>query len=337
MYLVSDSYKAAIKQPILLYKLSGTIGSVSFTEANVVKGSFHVTNQSTNSNDITLGLCNIGQLEATFTGVNLSYFGWLNKKITPVVSLKVGANTWENVPLGIFKIKEAKHTAEGVAVVAYDNMIKFDKKIKKSHFKNPASMYEHLDQICDDCHVTLGMSENQINAMVTGSGDYTVYGYQSKEMSNDIETYRDLLYWIAQAMGCFATINRSGELVLKMYSNTVPVDTISDRYRLSGAQFEDTITAFTGVYFEDLDTGDVHYYGKSVDGMQSEKAALNSTITQAEADIAELDEQLEHGEITQEEYDAAVVPLMQAINQANMKITKMTEEIAQAPPSARTC
>jgi len=127
MYQASQSFLNKIKEPIQEHRLTGTIGNQSFSEYNIVEGSFTINNQSTDTSDVVLGSCYVGQLTAEFTGINIAYGNWINKTITPTFSLNLGGNTWESVPLGIYKIKDAKHTDHGVQVTAYDNMIKFDK------------------------------------------------------------------------------------------------------------------------------------------------------------------------------------------------------------------
>ena len=152
MYNISNDFKSAMNAVAQEHKLTGTIGSVSFDESNIVDGSFTITNQSTDTSDVVLGSCYVGELQAEFTGLNIGWSNWVGKVVTPSFGLKVraGDNAWEYVPLGVFKITKATHTEFGVQVTAYDNMTKFDKKFKKSHFMNLSGMYNIISQLCTD-------------------------------------------------------------------------------------------------------------------------------------------------------------------------------------------
>ena len=45
MYEVTDAYKAAMKQPVQRFRMTGTIGKYKFNDDNILSGSFHLTNQ----------------------------------------------------------------------------------------------------------------------------------------------------------------------------------------------------------------------------------------------------------------------------------------------------
>ncbi len=340
MYSVSNSYKSAALQPVQEHRLTGTIGSVSFDENNIISGTFNIQKQCTDTSDVVLGSAYIGQLTATFTGVNIARGAWLKKNIAPSFALKVG-NSWETVPLGIFKIKEANHTAEGVEVVAYDNMAKFDKVIKKKKqtlgFATD-SMYTFISLACTKCNVTLGMTQAQIEALPNGHSsvdDIEIYGdVKDTDFANDIETYRDLIFWCAQTMGCYATIDRQGQLVFKQYTQNV-VDDISDEIRLSGAAFEDYTTHYTGIYFTDMDTNDDTYYGYDVEQLIAQLNETESDISDTEEDIsdntaalADLEERHNQGQITDEEYVAEKAVLDAEAKALNIQLKKLTKRLA---------
>ena len=322
MYQVSNLFKVAASQPVQTHRITGTIGSIAFNESNIKAGSMVFSNQCTDTSDVVLGSAYIGQLTATFVGINLSYSAWTKKKITLSFGLLLSNNTWEDIPMGIYTIKEAKHTAEGVQITAYDNMYKFDKVIKNKKtilgFVTD-SMWSFIDIACTKCHVTLGMTKAQIDALPNGyraANDIEIYGdAKDKQFANDITTYRDLIYWCAQTMGCFATINRSGQLVFKQYTQTI-ADEIDDEHRLSGAQFEDYTTHYSGIYVTDMDTNEDVYYGydaseiaEQISECQSDITDTQTAIEQNIVAIAGIDEQLaelkqkyENHEITEEQY-----------------------------------
>lgn len=336
MYSVSSAFKAAMNDPVQEHKIIGTIGSVSFDENNIVDGSFSISNQSTDTSDVVLGSCYVGELTAEFTGVNIGWSGWIGKVITPSFGLKVG-NSWEYVPLGVFKIAKATHTAFGVQITAYDNMTKFDKKFKKSHFMNLSGMYNIIDQLCTDSSVILGMSQAQIEALPNGDRTgINIYGSKGKkaEFANDITTNRDLLFWVAQTLGCFATMNRAGQLEFRKYNQNV-VDVISNEHRLEGATFEDYITHYIGIYMENLDDNTEDYYGydttaltQELNETSGEISADQDDIEDLNADKAEWAEKLAQGQCTQAEYDEAVAEINAQIKAKQKEIKQLTKRLS---------
>jgi hypothetical protein len=68
----------------------------------------------------------------------------------------------------------------------------------------------------------------------------------SETTTNDVETWRDLVSWLAQTIGCFATADREGNIVFRSFNQTV-VDTIDDAHRFTGGSFSDYVTRYTGL------------------------------------------------------------------------------------------
>ena len=305
MYEVSSAFKEAIKRPYQRHKIRGTVGNVSFTDENIVQGSFSISNQCTDTSDIVLGSCFIGQLSATFTGLNIARTSWMNKVVTPYFQLWFDDQNYEEVPLGVFTIKEVNHTAEGVEVVAYDNMYKFDKKFKKSGFNMVDEPYTYLILLCQKAGIELGMNFMQVRDLPNGNTSLYLCGVRKSttKYANDIDTYRDVLFWIAQCLACFATMDRRGRLVLRPYKDTVD-DTISDMYRLSGAKFADYITSYTGIYCESLYDGELTYYGYDLDTLRQMRTTALQELEGIVVDLEELEEDYREGRISEQEYKA---------------------------------
>lgn len=325
MYSVSANYKAAAVGAIQEHQLTGTIGSINFTEANIVSGSFSIQNQCSSGagSDIQPGSVIVGELSAVFTGINLTRGQWRNKVITPTFALKVG-NTWESVPLGVYKVKEAKHTAEGVQVRAYDNMHKFDKSFKKKRFKYSGTMYQFLSDVCTRCHVTLGMTQQQVQALTNGTGSRKIYGLYKDQAANDIKTFRDFLSYIAQATCTFATINRAGQLVLREFGGGTSVDTISDSVRLSGAVFEDYETKYNGIFVNDMDTGDEVYYGYDEDDNSDMLTNLQAEQTDNATATTNLNNEHNAGKISDSDYARQLAALQAESSMLTTRVTAVT-------------
>ena len=131
MYAVSEQYKAAMKQPVQRFRMTGTIGDHPFTDDNILAGSFSITNQCTGNDEITIGQVYVGELDVTFMNMPISRYGWKGLEIRPVFGMKIADGTYEDVPLGVFTVETAEWTASGVVIKAYDHMALLDKNCNK--------------------------------------------------------------------------------------------------------------------------------------------------------------------------------------------------------------
>lgn len=238
MYPVSEAYKSLMAGGVIQSKITFTIGEDEYTEANILAGSFQITNQCTDTKDITLGAVYVGQLTATLLNVNITRNNWRNKVIEPVFSVLIDPedDEWEDVPLGKFTITEATWKATGVTIRAYDNMVKFDKAFSLN--QSGGYLYDFLLVACTECDVDLGMTEAQVQALPNGSMYFSFYS------EIEVSTWRDLIGWIAQVMGGYATINRDGELEIRTYSQT-SIDSLGRGDRHTGGSFSDYVTKYT--------------------------------------------------------------------------------------------
>lgn len=352
MYNVSDAYLEAIKRPVIKYSITGTIGSNNFNAYTIKEGSFQITNQCTDTNELSLGSCAIGQLKATFCDVSIIRNEWLDKVITPSCRVEVSEGQYESVPLGVFTIKQAEQTAEGVQVTAYDNMFKFDKLFDATDkdFDKTGKPYYFLNKICQKCGVTLGMTQDEVNALPNGDNTMYICGVRNgtTDYANDIETYRDALFYLAQACACFATINRLGRLELRPFRQSV-TDYISDTDRLAGAEFADYVTSFTGIYVDSLYDGRTTFYGYDLEKLQENlveyterKEEEEDVVDEDEADIDEIQEKYDQGQITEEEYAEQMAAATKKLkeDEAKLKATNkylnwLNKAIAKAQANAQ--
>lgn len=258
MYEVSNDYMTAMHRKVQRHKIKGTIGSVAFTDANILAGSMTIVNQCSDNEKVGIGQVYIGELKATFLNVNISRGSWQGKDIAVTFSLLIDAenDTWEDVPVGVFTIAEANHGVAGIEVVAYDHMRKLDKSC--STVFSMASSWDMLDYTCQQCNVTLGNTQAQIEAMPNGTVIVNQYP------DSDIETWRDMLSWITQLLCGYATAGRDGKIYVRGYGDTA-VDTIDNYHRHRGAKFSDFTTRYTGVSVVNQATQITKYYGLSVD------------------------------------------------------------------------
>jgi len=255
MYNVSNAYKEAIKKPYKVRRLNGTIGTTHFTEANVADGSLKIDNQCSEGSEVLIGSVYLGHFSCIFRNINLRG-QWKGKTITLTEELLLEDNTWEGVPLGVWHVVEANHREDGVYVEAYDSMEYLDKKIGTT--TTVGTPYDYLTYIASECDVELAQSEQEIRALPNGIIGFTLYA------ENELETFRDLLSWVAQTCGCFATCTRYGKIELRLYGNEV-VDEIGTTDRWTGGSFSDFVTRYTGVSVVKIEDQSTRYKGLEID------------------------------------------------------------------------
>ena len=263
MYSVSEAYIEQMMKRGTRRRLSGTIGSVSFSGDDVVANSFSITARATEESDTKIGGVYLGQLDITFVPSFLSKVARTAYKDS-IVSVSVGLLVteegeepdWVDVPVGVYTLQAPKISKQGVSVSGYDNMQKLDKKFSLDQVSG--TPYSFLYYIATQCGVTLGQTQEEIEALPNGTEVLGIYE------ENDIETYRDFLYWIAQTCGCFACADRTGKIVLRKFG--VPNDVEFDEdHRDADVVFSGYTTKWTGISVVDMATQTTMYYGLPVD------------------------------------------------------------------------
>ena len=229
------------------HSVRGSVGGVSYGEQHIIQGSMVITKRNTDGTDINLGAAFIGELTCTFVrGFPLAEY--INKEITVEFGLCVQEVPFEYqwIPMGTFIIADAEHTADGVVITAYDYMSKFDKYIPDGFLPN-GTPYYILNLLCGRCGVQFGMTQAQVEALTNGTGTIALYTV------NDCQTYRDILYWLAQYLGGFADIRRDGKLVIVPYVRLMTDVTFSNMKLVEGSSISAYTTRFGSAIFDDED------------------------------------------------------------------------------------
>ena len=253
MYSVSNAYKEAIKEAVQQFNIRGNIGSISFTKENILKGSLTVQWQCSGDDELQIGSVYISELNATFLELNLDRYDYQGKIITPEIGLEVDG-AYEYIPEGVYTVTEAEWSASGITVKAYDNMAKLDKAAEG--LQTTGTLWQIAGMACNACGVQL--ANLNFNDFPNGSRAFSIYP------DNDIETYRDLLSWIAQTMCCFVTANREGKIEFRKYQ-TEPADTLDRFHRFKGGTFADYVTRYTGLSVVNMKDQTTSYYGLTLD------------------------------------------------------------------------
>lgn len=250
MYSVSNAYKTAMKQNTIKRVLRGSVNNISFTHEDLLEGSITITNKASDGTEIKIGSVNIGELTVTFLDELVSE--WQNAVITIEEGLLLSGGTYEYVPMGVFTVSDSQRSESGIAIIAYDNMAKFDKVFSLS--TSTGTAYDFLAYACSQCGVALGMTQVEVDALPNGDNLLGLW------TENDIETFRDMVSWIAQTTACFATIDRTGQLVLRPYRSAVN-DIIYEINRYSGDVYSTFETRYSGVSVVDIRSQTTMYKG----------------------------------------------------------------------------
>lgn len=252
MYAVSDEYKDAMKKPVQRFRMTGTVAEKQFTDENILKGSFSITNQCCDDAEMKIGQVYVGELNVTLTNLNLEKYSMMDKAIKPVFGRMLESAEYQDIPLGVFNISEAEWTAAGLVIKAYDNMSKLDKACTVT--SSIGKPYELALLACESCEVELGTTEEEFAVFANGGEILSMFP------ENDVETWRDFVSWIAQTCACFATCDRSGKIIFRSYGREI-VDTIDPQHRFSGGSFSDYETRYTGVSVVNIADKTTTYYG----------------------------------------------------------------------------
>ena len=241
MYLVSDGFLRAVKSNTRKYYWTGTIVtkagvSYEFGAKEIVKGSGYITRQCCGSTEIELGTVYAAEMGITLLS-DIDRYTLEDALVSLVFHLVLADGSVEDVPMGIFEVSEANRLAKCLELKAYDFMLRFDRSF--NGFETVGTPYDFIALCCKMCRVEFANNRAEIDAMPNGGETLSVY------TENDIETCRDVLFYVAQVLGGFFVINREGKLELKKYG-TEPVMKVEQRHRFSSS-FSDFITRYTAV------------------------------------------------------------------------------------------
>lgn len=256
MYNVSEAFLTALHKKARFERLRGTVGNITFTDYNVVSMSY--SNRCSDTADVSLGSCYIGQLEATFVNLLIPRGDWRGKVISLEWGLVLADESVEYIPVGQFTVTEATWSNIGVSVKASDNIAKLDKACDLTN--TTGEMYGLMTLAAQECGLTLAQTKAQIEALTNGTEIMGLYP------DNDIKTWRDFVAWVAQAGACFAYADREGKLALKSWAALSAVDSLTESEREYQTTFSDYTTRYDGISVVNIDDQTTTYYSNGQGG-----------------------------------------------------------------------
>lgn len=241
MFEVSEKFKNAVRQNTRKYEWSGSITTkagktYTFGAKDIVKGSGYIKWQCCSNTEIELGTVYAAELGISIFS-EIDRYTLEDALIRMYYSLTLLGGTVETIPMGIFEITEANRKVRTLEIKAYDYMLRFEKSLKLD--SSSGTPYQFLKVACEACKVEMAQTVAEINALPNGKTTLGVYA------DNDMETFRDLIFYVAQVLGCFCQIDRYGKLVLKQYGNT-SVWNVPQTERFDSS-YSDFVTRYTAV------------------------------------------------------------------------------------------
>ena len=259
MYPVSETFLQAVQGNTRKYYWTGkitTAGGVEypFTQEDIVKGSGYITAQCCGNSEIELGAVYAAEMGISLF-LDIDRYTLEDAEVELSYHLQLADGAYETVPMGIFEVSEANRTVHVLELKAYDRMLRFDRAF--NGFETIGTAYGMMALCSTACGVELAQSQAEIEALPNGSELLSIYP------ENDIETYRDVLYFTAQVLGGFFCVNREGKLEFRQYGET-PVMEILQKHRFSSS-FSDFVTRYTAVSSTNLRTQTSEYYALEED------------------------------------------------------------------------
>lgn len=259
MYPVSKAFLQAVQGNTRKYYWTGKITTAAgaeypFTQEDIVKGSGYITAQCCGNSEIELGAVYAAEMGISLF-LDIDRYTLENAEVELSYHLRLSSGVYETVPMGIFEVSEANRTIHVLELKAYDRMLRLDRTF--NGFETIGTAYGMMALCSTACGVELAQSQAEIEALPNGSELLSIYP------ENDIETYRDVLYFTAQMLGGFFCINREGKLEFRQYGET-PMMEILQKHRFSSS-FSDFVTRYTAVSSTNLRTQTSEYYALETD------------------------------------------------------------------------
>lgn len=262
MYATSQDYKDRINSLDRVFKLEVRIehstGTLVLDDKDIVQGSFHVNESSQSGDEFTLGGTVGSDMEISILKIpEYEDIDFIGAKIVPTVGIFIEEGVdahfiqsyqaskmpdfeekWEYVPLGQFNIDIADKTRNTVNIRAIDNMIFLDRLYDMSNIGFPSNLKTIYLDLCSSAGIT-----PKTISFVNDS-------YIVKERPVGEFSHRNILGFIAELSGSFASFNRNGSLELKWYEETGVKITPDQRSKLEIANTPDV--QITGISIEDV-------------------------------------------------------------------------------------
>lgn len=277
-FRIKDTITLKNKKEILIPMMD--LREYKINEATSASGKFEIGAAVIKEYKITLDNSEEQYDDCDFEGAN----------IQAVIGLKLADGTWEDLKKGLYRVYTATFGETTLQITAYDEMIYFDRPYSECTLSYPATIRDIVLDACRHCQVDCESSSIEM-------GNYIV-----KTKPEGSITYRDVISYCAQIMGCYARINHLGRLAFGWYDfSTIGsgdldggiFDTASQEKYLSGDEADGgTFDNYSSGYtydsgtFVDMDAYHHFYdlYNKSINGTDINVTGIQITTKKDNTD-----------------------------------------------------
>lgn len=243
---VSEAFKKAILSDVrttrIKLRIQTSDGTIyTMTDRDILQGSLYINSRCVSGDDIE-----IGALYASELGVSIKYsdnpYNFKDAVIEPRFELCLEDNSYEPLELGVFTVSEISRNGDFIKLICMDNLLKFDKKITLDELAFVGEKYRFymkpiraIIYCCEKCNVFTNLNADNFGDWA--NADYMAYAIDFEP--DDLPTYRDLLMYSLQMIGCFGKINRYGLFDIGRFGGTVEtILTPFNRFSLIASDYE---------------------------------------------------------------------------------------------------
>ena len=253
MYPVSNAYLDTIFDDQRETRITGTLrlknGTTVSIDNELVAEAPVFSNQCVNDTELKLGQAYQAQLDiGLYLTIDRYKIYGANITLSHGVKLSDDPETWEDVPLGVFKVKECIRTSNNILkITALDEMDKLDKKYPGG-IELSGEAYDILGIIAVNTNMTLSQTQEQIRALPNG----TKVGFKLRDKYRST-TWRDLLGDMAACLAGNAILDREGKIFIHSFATDVTLTIPADaRTRESISDYEVVYSSASCLRRQDL-------------------------------------------------------------------------------------
>lgn len=251
---------------------------------------YSIDEATSSAGKFEVGTAVIKEYTATLNNLDGKFdkYDFEGANIVAVVGLRLEDGTWEKLNKGTYRVVSAKTSEITINIKAYDSMLFFDVPYSTSTLAYPATINQIVAEACQKCGMTYDASTVEM-------GNYLI----KEKPDAESLTFRDIISYCAQIMGCYARIDHLDKLSFgwyafesyeKMYDGGIfdrdnPYSTGND---LDGGNFINYLSgdSLDGGTFEDMGKYH-HFYNLSSQTIHTDDITITGIVVSAKGKSSE--------------------------------------------------
>ena len=199
--------------------------SYSISDEELSGGTVKINKKSVSGSSFDIGECYINDATITIIDKSNKYSDNFNNAemsiFFGVVNESLGLN--EEIQLGKFIIPTDTTIRKIASIQLTGDSVLYKLDLSTNGVTTSGTPYALVSWCCDMCGVELALTEAEFNAL----SENTKYTFYISE-SSSISTYRDVIMYVSQIIGGFATDTNDGKLTFKTYNTSNKVFNINN-------------------------------------------------------------------------------------------------------------